>query len=168
MAVQNAFKHTHCHYRGGINVRLAKGSFDWFGFRMQSGFIFHNSGKYCYVFTGITGTARDKKGYYKTLKVFVRDAPDPRASFRDFTGDDWGVEWLSARDPLAQKILTKQAEWVKQGWIIRSSKSFGTSTGRHFAEKSERGISRRVVPWERDEPPKGYTYPECDKASPMR
>ena len=168
MAVQNAFVKRNRHYRGGISVRLSKGEFDWFGFRMQSGFIFSNSGEYCYVFTGKTGIARDNRGYYKTIRVFVRNAPDPRASFRDFNGEDWHVEWLSSRDPLAAKILRKQAEWAKQGWIIRSNKSLGTSTGRHFAEKSERGISRRVAPWERDEAPKGYTYPEADKASPMR
>ncbi len=168
MAVQNAFKNIGKHYRGGISVRLAKGDFDWFGFRMKEGFIFHNSGQYCYVFTGKTGIARDSRGYYKTLRVFVRNAPDPRDAFRDFSGEDWQVEWLSERDPLAAKILRKQAEWASQGWTIRSSKSLGTSTGRHFAEKSERGISRRVAPWERDEAPKGYTYPEADKASPMR
>lgn len=168
MAVQNAFIGVGKHHRGGINVRLAKGNFDWFGFRMQSGFIFHNSGKYCFVFTGKTGTARDRKGYYKTLRVFVRDAPDPCASFRDFTGDDWHIEWLSSRDPLGAKILSKAAKWAAEGWSVRSDRSGQPSMGRHFAERANCSVSRRVAPWERDEVPKGYTYPEADKASPMR
>ena len=166
MAVQNAF--TPGRKRGGINIRLAKGDFEWFGFRMHSGFIYHNSGEYCYVFTGRTDIARDRKGYYKTLRVFVRNAPNPHDAFRNFSREDWHVEWLSSRDPLAAKILRKQAEWAAQGWTIRSDKSGLPSTGRHFAEKSNCDVSERVAPWERDEPPKGYTWAESNKASPIR
>lgn len=167
MAVQNAFKNTR-HRRGGMCVRMSKGEFEWFGFRMKEGFIFHNSGKYCYVFTGRVGTARDDKGYYKTLRVFIRNAPDPRASFRDFNGEDWHVELLSSRDPLGAKILSKRAEWAKQGWVVRYKESGQPSTGRHYAQRANCAVSKRVAPWERDEAPKGYTYPEADKASPMR
>lgn len=166
MAVQNAFKPGR--RRGGISVRLAKGAFNWFGFRMQEGFLYHNSGEYCYVFTGKTGYARDPKGYYKTLRVFVRDAPDPHDAFRNFSGEDWHIEWLSSRDPLADKILRKQAEWAAQGWVIRSSKSGQPSTGRHFAERANCEVSRRLPPWESDDAPTEYTWECANKATPMR
>ena len=168
MATQNVWKNTGKHYRGGISVRLSKGEFNWFGFKMKSGFIFSNSGEWCYVWTGVTNTARDSGGYYKTLRVFVRNSPDPRASFRDFTGDDWRVEYLSGRDPLGAKMLAKAAKWAAEGWIIRSDKSDGISTGRHCPQKANCEVSRVRPPWEYDEIPAGWTWNCANKASPMR
>ena len=167
MAVQNAFKQTN-HRRGGINVRLCKGEYDWFGFKMKPGFIFSNTGEYCFVFTGVTSYARDRAGYYKTLRVFVRNAVDPRASYRDFTGDDWHIEWLSSRDKLGAKMLAKAAEWHKQGWIVRSDKSGQPSLGRHCPQKANCEVSKVRPPWESDDIPTGYTWDEANKASPMR
>lgn len=168
MATQNVWKNAGKHYRGGISVRLSKGEFNWFGFKMKSGFIFSNSGEYCYVFTGVTGTARDRAGNYKTLRVFVRNSPDPRASFRDFTGDDWHVEYLSSRDPLGAKMLAKAAKWAAEGWTIRADRSGQPSTGRHWAQRANCEVSRVRSPWESDDVPTGYTWDCANKASPFR
>lgn len=145
---------------------------NWYGFVLKRGMIFGTSYGEDYATTGELRPAKRADGtvYGTKIKVWFHDHIEYWRTNQVCRSEDWSCRWISTGSDLGKQLAAKAQQARNKGIKVQRYEEFPcTSENKHlFTSSRANRHGHKLRAWEEAAQPKGYTWAECDKASPVR